>query len=52
VLISGSVIATSEARTLLVREEPVPVAAGSADRDDEWDVDYAEDGHETDQDWR
>ena len=52
VLISGSVIAISEARALLVREEPVPVAAASTDRDDEWDVDYSEDGHEPDQDWR
>jgi dihydrofolate synthase / folylpolyglutamate synthase len=52
VLISGSVIAISEARALLVREEPVRIAAASRDGDDEWDADYSEDGHETDQDWR
>ena len=52
VLIIGSVIAISEARALLVREEPVAVPAASTDLDDEWDVDYSEDGHETDRDWR
>jgi dihydrofolate synthase / folylpolyglutamate synthase len=52
VLISGSVIAISEARALLVRQEPVAVPAASPDLDDEWDADYSEDGHETDRDWR
>ena len=52
VLISGSVIAISEARTLLVKDEPVVVSAGSKNFDDEWDADYSEDGHETDRDWR
>jgi dihydrofolate synthase/folylpolyglutamate synthase len=52
VLISGSVIAISEARTLLVKDEPVAVLAGSENLDDEWDADYSEDGHETDWDWR
>src|SRR4029453_18049370 len=44
VLISGSVIAISEARTLLVKEEPVAVPAASENLDDEWDVDYSENG--------
>ena len=52
VLISGSVIAISEARTLLVKDEPVAVPAASENLDDEWDVDYSENGHETDRDWR
>ena len=52
VLISGSVIAISEARTLLVRDEPVAVAAASENLDDEWDADYPENGHQTDRDWR
>ena len=52
VLISGSVIAISEARTLLVRDEPVAVAAASENLDDEWDADYSENGHQTDRDWR
>jgi dihydrofolate synthase/folylpolyglutamate synthase len=50
VLISGSVIAISEARTLLVKDEPVPAARENLD--DEWDADYSENGHETDWDWR
>jgi hypothetical protein len=52
VLISGSVIAISEARALLVREEPVVVPATRENLDDEWDADYSEDGHDTDRDWR
>ena len=52
VLISGSVIAISEARALLVREEPVVVPAGREDLDDDWDADYSENGYQTDQDWR
>jgi dihydrofolate synthase / folylpolyglutamate synthase len=52
VLISGSVIAISEARTLLVKDEPVAVPGGDKNFDDEWDADYSEDGHETDRDWR
>jgi dihydrofolate synthase/folylpolyglutamate synthase len=52
VLISGSVIAISEARALLVREERVVVPATRENLDDEWDADYSEDGHETDRDWR
>lgn len=50
VLITGSVVAIGEARTLLVREEPVVVPAGREDIDDVWDVDYSEDGHQTDRD--
>jgi dihydrofolate synthase / folylpolyglutamate synthase len=52
VLISGSVIAISEARTLLVKDEPVAVPAANKNFNDEWDADYSEDGHETDRDWR
>ena len=52
VLISGSVIAISEARTLLVKDEPVAVPAANKKFNDEWDADYSEDGHETDRDWR
>jgi hypothetical protein len=50
-LISGSVIAISEARALLVRE-PVVVPGTRESLDDEWDADYSEDGDETDRDWR
>jgi dihydrofolate synthase/folylpolyglutamate synthase len=56
VLITGSVVAVGEARTLLVREEPVVAAAVSRDVDnawdDGWDTDYSEDGHETDRDFQ
>jgi dihydrofolate synthase/folylpolyglutamate synthase len=52
VLISGSVIAISEARALLVREEPVVVPAAGEDLDDDWDPDYSENGYQSDQDWR
>ena len=52
VLISGSVIAISEARTLLVKDEPVAVSTASGNLDDGWDGDYSENGHETDRDWR
>jgi dihydrofolate synthase / folylpolyglutamate synthase len=52
VLISGSVIAISEARTLLVRDEPVAVPAAGENLDDEWDADYSENGHQNDWDWR
>jgi hypothetical protein len=51
-LITGSVVAVGEARTLLVREGPVVRAAVSEDLDNVWDADYSEDGHETDRDWR
>lgn len=56
VLITGSVVAIGEARTLLVREEPVVAAAVSRDVDNAWDdvweTDYSEDGHETDRDFQ
>jgi dihydrofolate synthase/folylpolyglutamate synthase len=52
VLISGSVIAISEARTLLVKDEPVAAPAARENLDDEWDAGYSENGHETDWDWR
>ena len=52
VLITGSVVAVGEARTLLVGNEPVLVPSASEDFDDGWDVDYAEDGQQTDRDWQ
>jgi dihydrofolate synthase / folylpolyglutamate synthase len=56
VLITGSVVAIGEARTLLVREEPAVAAAVSRDVDNAWDdvweTDYSEDGHETDRDFQ
>jgi dihydrofolate synthase/folylpolyglutamate synthase len=52
VLISGSVIAVSEARSLLVRDEPVVVPDTREKRDGDWDADYSENGHETYRDWR
>jgi dihydrofolate synthase / folylpolyglutamate synthase len=51
-LITGSVVAVGEARTLLVGHEPVLVPSASEDLDDVWDVDYSENGHDTGQDWR
>jgi dihydrofolate synthase/folylpolyglutamate synthase len=52
VLITGSVVAIGEARTLLVKEEPVVRPAVSEDLDNIWDAEYSEDGHEADRDWR
>jgi dihydrofolate synthase/folylpolyglutamate synthase len=52
VLITGSVVAIGEARTLLVRDEPVVVPAAKQDLDDVWDTDYSEDGHEAGRDWQ
>jgi dihydrofolate synthase / folylpolyglutamate synthase len=52
VLITGSVVAIGEARTLLVRDEPVVVPAAKEDLDDVWDTDYSEDGHEAGRDWQ
>ena len=52
VLITGSVVAVGEARTLLVGNEPVLVPSASEDLDDAWDVDYSDNGHDTGQDWR
>jgi dihydrofolate synthase / folylpolyglutamate synthase len=52
VLITGSVVAIGEARTLLVREEPVVVPAARENFDDVWDTDYSEDGHQADRDQR
>jgi dihydrofolate synthase/folylpolyglutamate synthase len=43
VLITGSVVAVGEARTLLVSDGKPLVRAG-ADPDDDWDADYADDG--------
>jgi len=52
VLISGSVVAVGEARTLLVSQEPVVVPSAREDLDDVWDTDYSENGHEVDRDFR
>ena len=52
VLISGSVVAVGEARTLLVSNEPVLVPSASEDLDKIWDTDFSEDGYEAGQDWR
>jgi len=52
VLITGSVVAIGEARTLLVREESVVVPAARENLDDAWETDYSEDGHQADWDQR
>jgi dihydrofolate synthase/folylpolyglutamate synthase len=52
VLISGSVVAVGEARTLLVGQEPLVVPSAREDLDDVWDTDYSENGHEVDRDLR
>jgi dihydrofolate synthase/folylpolyglutamate synthase len=52
VLITGSVVAIGEARTLLVKEEPMVRPGVSEDLDNVWDADYSEDGHEAGRDWR
>jgi hypothetical protein len=46
------VVAIGEARTLLVRDEPVIVPAAREDLDDVWGTDYSEDGHEAGRDWQ
>jgi dihydrofolate synthase / folylpolyglutamate synthase len=51
VLITGSVVAVGEARTLLVTKEPVVVPSARDDLDDVWDADFSEDGHEAGRDW-
>jgi dihydrofolate synthase / folylpolyglutamate synthase len=51
VLITGSVVAVGEARTLLVSNEPVLVPSAGEDPDNAWDVDYSEDGLEPDREW-
>src|SRR5918995_1210262 len=44
VLVTGSVVAVGEARTLLVTPVQAPVRSDSEDTDDDWDADYGEDG--------
>jgi len=44
VLITGSVVAVGEARTLLVTADVPPVRPVIDDPDDDWDADYADDG--------
>jgi dihydrofolate synthase / folylpolyglutamate synthase len=48
VLITGSVIAVGEARTLLVAPDDPPVRPLTDDPDEDWDADYAEDGEQAD----
>jgi dihydrofolate synthase/folylpolyglutamate synthase len=51
VLITGSVVAIGEARTLLVTHEPATQAAANDTSDypdDDWDADYSEDGDDPD----
>ena len=49
VLITGSVVAVGEARTLLVAANDPPVRSTLADDpDDDWDADYSEDGEQPD----
>ena len=47
VLVTGSVVLVGEARSLLVTDEPLQ-PDGSADTDDDWDADYADDESEAD----
>ena len=42
ILVTGSVVAVGEARTLLVSEDETPAPANADDPDDDWDADYAE----------
>src|SRR5918993_650800 len=44
VLVTGSVVAVGEARTLLVTPDETPVRSSADDPDDDWEADYAEDG--------
>jgi dihydrofolate synthase/folylpolyglutamate synthase len=48
ILITGSVVAVGEARTLLVSEEPTPATEVSKDPDDDWDADIEQNGEEPD----
>ena len=44
VLVTGSVVAVGEARTLLVTADEPSARATTHDPDDDWDADYADDG--------
>ena len=48
VLVTGSVVAVGEARTLLVAADDSPARPVINDPDDDWDTDYAEDGEQPD----
>ena len=48
VLVTGSVVAVGEARTLLVAADDSPARPVINDQDDDWDADYAEDGEQPD----
>jgi len=48
VLVTGSVVAVGEARTLLVAADDAPARPVINDPDDDWDTDYAEDGEQPD----
>ncbi len=44
VLVTGSVVAVGEARTLLVNDEALVTEQSDQDPDDDWEADYGEDG--------
>ena len=55
VLLTGSVVAVGEARTLLVSKQAEATSgagwgAGTGDADDDWDADYSQNGDEPDRD--
>src|SRR5918998_3877362 len=50
VLITGSVVAVGEARTLLVTADDPPVQPITDDPGEDWDADYAADGEQPDRD--
>jgi dihydrofolate synthase/folylpolyglutamate synthase len=50
VLITGSVVAVGEARTLLVATDESPVRPITDDPEDDWDADFAENGEQPDRD--
>jgi dihydrofolate synthase/folylpolyglutamate synthase len=49
VLVTGSVVAVGEARTLLVTADDPTTRPATDDPDDDWDADYAEDGDYADE---
>ena len=49
VLVTGSVVAVGEARTLLVTADDPTVRPATDDPDDDWDADYADDGDYADE---
>ena len=51
ILITGSVVAVGEARTLLVTTDAEPTRPADDDPDDDWDADYADDGEPDREHW-